>query len=87
MKTAANRSRRVPVQAPARAGKASASTRGTSGGVSFPTPDRTTRSGHVVGDICFECECRILEIGGPEGLLLAWCDCGYPDDHGEMEIL
>jgi len=53
----------------------------------FPTPDRYTRSGHRVGDICFECECRIVEIGGPEGLLLAWCECGYPDDHSELEIL
>ena len=87
VKTAANRSRRGPVKVRARAGKAPAPTRRTPGEGSFPTPDRSTRSGHIVGDICFECECRILEIGGPEGLLLAWCDCGYPDDHGEMEIL
>ena len=52
----------------------------------FPTPDRFTFSGKRVGDICFECECRLLEIGGPEGMLLAWCECGWPDDHGEMQI-
>ena len=52
----------------------------------FPTPDRFTRSGKRVGDICFECECRILEIGGPDGMLLAWCECGWPDEHDEMEI-
>ena len=57
------------------------------GGVErFPTPDRFTRSGKRVGDICFECECRILEIGGPDGMLLAWCECGWPDEHDEMEI-
>jgi hypothetical protein len=55
-------------------------------GVQFPTRDRFTFSGKRVGDICFECECRILEIGGPDGMLLAWCDCGWPDDHGEMQI-
>ncbi len=53
----------------------------------FPTPDRYTCSGHTLGDICFECECRILQIGGPEGLLLAWCECGYPEDHTHMEVL
>ena len=42
--------------------------------------------GKRVGDICFECECRILEIGGPDGMLLAWCECGWPDDHGEMQV-
>jgi hypothetical protein len=52
----------------------------------FPTPDRFTFSGKGVGDICFECECRILEISGPDGMLLAWCECGWPEDHGEMEI-
>ena len=55
-------------------------------GDAFPTPDRFTMSGKPVGEICFECECRILEIGGPDGMLLAWCECGWPDDHGEMEI-
>ena len=52
----------------------------------FPAPDRFTFSGKLVGDICFECECRILEIGGPDGMLLAWCDCGWPEDHGEMQV-
>ena len=55
-------------------------------GNSFPVPDRFTRGGKCVGDICFECECRILEIGGPDGLLLAWCECGWPDEHHDMEI-
>jgi hypothetical protein len=48
---------------------------------------RFTVSGHVVGDICFECECRIVEVGGPDGIALAWCDCALPDDHQEMEVL
>ncbi|MEO8191508.1 MAG: hypothetical protein ABI682_14295 [Acidobacteriota bacterium] len=68
-------------------GKTAGTVIDSSEAVSFHSPDRYTRSGHTVGDICFECECRIFEIGGPEGLLLAWCDCGYPDDHGEMEIV
>lgn len=54
---------------------------------SFPVRDRYTVTGHVVGDVCFECECRIFEIGGGEGLALAWCRCSWPDDHHEMEIL
>lgn len=70
----------------ARRGSGKADTR-TVAETPFPTPDRYTRSGHRVGDICFECECRIVEIGGPRGLLLAWCDCGYPEDHSEFEIL
>jgi len=41
----------------------------------------------VVGDICFACECRILEIAGEEGMVLAWCECGWPDDAAEMEAL
>ena len=49
--------------------------------------ERSTVSGHLVGDICFECECRIVEIGGEDGITLAWCDCGLPDDHHEMEVL
>ena len=53
----------------------------------FPTHDRYTITGHVVGDICWECECRVVEIGGPEGMTLAWCECGLPDDHADMEIL
>ena len=54
---------------------------------SFPERPRRTVSGHIVGDICFECECRIVEIGGPDGIALAWCDCGLPEDHHEMEVL
>ncbi len=54
---------------------------------SFPTRDRYTVSGLVVGDICFACECRILELAGEEGMVLAWCECGWPDDAAEMEAL
>jgi hypothetical protein len=53
----------------------------------FPIRDRYTVSGHVVGDMCFTCECRILELEGDEAMILAWCDCGWPDDAHEMEIL
>jgi len=53
----------------------------------FPIRDRYTVSGHVLGDLCFACECRILEIGGDEGMILAWCECGWPDDAHEMEVL
>jgi hypothetical protein len=53
----------------------------------FPIVERYTVSGHRVGDICFECECRILEIGGDDRLILAWCDCSFPEDHHEMEVL
>ncbi|MEP6767139.1 MAG: hypothetical protein ABJC61_00620 [Acidobacteriota bacterium] len=76
-----------------RAGRGGAVARGDAGGdrtlveTPFPTPDRYTRSGHRVGDICFECECRIVEIGAPEGLVIAWCECGYPEDHSALEIL
>ena len=54
---------------------------------SFPIRDRCTVSGLVVGDICFACECRILELAGEEGMVLAWCECGWPDDASEMEAL
>ncbi len=55
----------------------------------FPIPgvERYTVSGHCLGDICFRCECRIIEIRGEEGMLFAWCACGFPEDHHEMEIL
>ena len=53
----------------------------------FPVRERYTVSGLCVGGICFECECRIVEIGGEEGIALAWCDCSLPEDHHEMEIL
>lgn len=52
----------------------------------FHTPDRFTLSGRTVGDVCFDCECRILEIGGPDAMILAWCECAWPDDHAGMEI-
>jgi hypothetical protein len=41
----------------------------------------------MVGDICFACECRILELAGEGGIVLAWCECGWPDDAAEMEAL
>jgi hypothetical protein len=53
----------------------------------FPVHDRYTISRLCVGDICWTCECRILEIGGDEGMTFAWCDCGLPEDHVEMQIL
>ncbi len=53
----------------------------------FPVLDRFTVSGSRVGDICFACECRIVEIGGEEGMMLAWCECVFPEDHHEMEVL
>jgi hypothetical protein len=53
----------------------------------FPIRERTTVSGASPGDICFSCECRVVEIGGEQGITLVWCDCGFPDDHHEMELL
>jgi hypothetical protein len=53
----------------------------------FPIRDRHTVSGHVVGDICFTCRCRVLEFVGDERIVFAWCECGFPDDAAEMEIL
>jgi hypothetical protein len=53
---------------------------------SFPIPDHYTVSGLVVGDICFTCECRIVELAGGDGIVLAWCECGWPDDAVEMEV-
>jgi hypothetical protein len=64
--------------------KSESAARGVEG---FPTLDRFTVSGSRVGDICFACECRIVEIGGEEGITLAWCDCVFRDDHHEMEVL
>ena len=54
---------------------------------SFPIRDRYTVSGHVVGDVCFECRCRIVEFAGEPGMMLAWCECGFPDDFAEMEVV
>jgi hypothetical protein len=64
--------------------------RRTAGGAlpqEFPIRDRSTVSGLILGDICFACECRILALGGEEGMLLAWCDCAWPEDAAEMELL
>jgi hypothetical protein len=52
----------------------------------FAATDRFTVAGLVVGDICFACECRVFEIGGG-GMSLAWCECAWPEDHHEMEVL
>jgi hypothetical protein len=40
-----------------------------------------------VGGICFDCECRVLEIASEHAMTLAWCDCDFPEDHHEMELL
>ena len=56
-------------------------------GSPFPMADRVNRSGHAIGEVCFACECRILEIGGPDGIVLAWCECAWPEDHAEMEVI
>jgi hypothetical protein len=54
----------------------------------FPIRDRYTVSGHVVGDVCFTCRCRIVELSsGDESLVFAWCDCALPDDFAVMEIV
>ncbi len=53
----------------------------------FPVAEMYTVSGHCVGDICFRCECRIVEIGAEDEITLAWCDCALPEDHHEMELL
>jgi len=53
----------------------------------FPVRERFTVSGLCVGDVCFVCECRVVEVGGEEGMMLAWCDCAFPEDHHEMEVL
>ncbi len=54
---------------------------------SLPIRDRYTVSGLLVGDICFACECRIVGLAGEEGMVLAWCECAFPDDAAEMEVL
>ena len=56
-------------------------------GSEFPLRERYTVSRLCVGDICWTCECRILEIGGEDGMTLAWCDCELPENHHEMQIL
>ncbi|MDQ5858934.1 MAG: hypothetical protein M3542_11750 [Acidobacteriota bacterium] len=53
----------------------------------FPIRERYTVSGHVVGDLCFTCECRTFELDCDEGMILAWCECGWPADAHEMEVL
>ena len=53
----------------------------------FPIRDRFTVSGHIVGDVCFSCRCRIVEFVGDERMVFAWCECELPDDAAEMEVL
>jgi len=53
----------------------------------FPIADRYTVSGHVVGDVCFTCRCRIREFAVEEGMVLAWCECDWTEDAAEMEVL
>lgn len=55
--------------------------------VEFPSLDRYTVSELVLGDLCLTCLCRVIELSGDGGMVLAWCDCGWPDDAHEMEIL
>jgi hypothetical protein len=58
-----------------------------SGSSRFPVRDRYTVSGMTLGDICFACECRVLELRGDENMVLAWCECVWPGDAAEMEVL
>ncbi len=53
----------------------------------FPVRDRYTVSGLIVGDICFSCECRVFDLGGEDGMVFAWCECGWPENAAEMEVL
>jgi hypothetical protein len=53
----------------------------------FPAQARWTVSGMRVGGICLECECRVFEFAGENDIRLAWCECGFPEDHHGMEIL
>ena len=71
-----------------RAGRRMTTGRGRAPGAvsKFPAADRVNRSGHAAGDFCFACECRIVEIGGPGGIVLAWCECAWPEDHAEMQV-
>ncbi len=62
-------------------------TKGRESDDDFPGRDRYTVSRLCVGDICWICECRILEIGGDEDMTFAWCDCELPENHHEMQVL
>jgi hypothetical protein len=53
----------------------------------FPIRDRYAVSGHIVGDVCFACCCRVVEFSGDARMTFAWCECEFPDDAAEMEIL
>jgi hypothetical protein len=53
----------------------------------FPIRDRYTVSGLAVGDVCFTCRCRIVDFAGDEGTVLAWCECEWPENAAEMEVL
>jgi len=50
-------------------------------------PIREPVSGLVVGDFCFTCRCRIVDFAGDEGTVLAWCECEWPENAAEMEVL
>jgi hypothetical protein len=56
-------------------------------GFDFPIRRCWTVSGLCVGERCWVCGCRVVEIGGEEGVTLASCDCAFPEDHHEMEVL
>lgn len=52
-----------------------------------PVRERYNVSGLCLGDLCFVCESRVLEIRGEARITLAWCSCDFPEDHHEMELL
>jgi hypothetical protein len=54
--------------------------------IAVADPVRINVSGMHVGDICFECESRVEIVHSADGILLAWCECSWPDDHHLMEI-
>ncbi len=55
--------------------------------IAFAENAQVNVSGMHVGDICFECESRVELIHFEKGLVLAWCECSWPDDHHMMEIV
>jgi hypothetical protein len=50
-------------------------------------PDQMNVAGFHVGDVCFDCESRVELLEGGNGVLLAWCECVWPDEHYLMEII
>ena len=53
----------------------------------FPIRDRFNVLGHVVGEVCFACRCRVVEFVGDQRIVFAWCECDWPEDAAEMEVL